>query len=256
MLKNGDEDKIPPGLRSRDLKQKLAQIDRVMSDPQSRETMQVLLQALQDDSWHLRHHAAQALVHIGAKAVSPLIRLLTEGVWFVRSSAALALGELGREQAVEHLLRLLGDENRTVRSQAVLALAKISLQVPPSRMAVLLAGQPLDVHRQILDSLQKTDRNRSLELAGLLAQGNAPELGPPHATGDEGSSAADVLRRFRQALEEIAQGDPSRPRNRETDHPPETTDKDKVNGRQTSPSPDSANSGENSPNADLRFWIE
>ena len=105
-MKNESPKGTGDGLKIKDLKHRLAMIDEAMVDPQSKEALNLLLQAIQDESWHLRNYAAKAMTQVGTKVVSPLLKLLAEGVWYVRASAASALGDLGKDQAIDPLLRI------------------------------------------------------------------------------------------------------------------------------------------------------
>jgi HEAT repeat protein len=62
---------------------------------------------------------------IGAPAVEPLIATLEDEAWHVRQAAAEALGKIGDVQAVESLITALKDENYRVRAQAALSLGQI-----------------------------------------------------------------------------------------------------------------------------------
>jgi HEAT repeat protein len=219
VLKNGDDEKAAQGLRSRDLKQRLAHLERVTQEPNSRETLHALLEALQDDSWHLRQYAAKGLVQVGGKAVPHLIRLLTEGVWFVRSGAASALGEIGREQAFDPLTRLVNDENMNVRRQTILALARISAQIPASRAAQILAQQALSLRQQVLEALETEHPERALELRTLSSRGAPARIPFPSDEGESSAAQGEALRRFRQALAEAGQEDVPSGRHPEQDEP-------------------------------------
>ena len=86
-----------------------------------------LIGVLSDDDENVRWRAAEALGKIGDKrAVEPLIGVLGDEDEYVRSSAAEALGVIGDVRAVEPLIKALGDENSGVRQHAARALVKIT----------------------------------------------------------------------------------------------------------------------------------
>jgi hypothetical protein len=66
--------------------------------------------------------AELALVAIGKPTVEPMIKLLVDKEWQVRSGAADILGQVKDERAVEPLILRLIDENRSVRFSSVHAL--------------------------------------------------------------------------------------------------------------------------------------
>lgn len=83
-----------------------------------------LLDALDDPA--TRCWAIHALGNLReARAVEPLCRLLQEGEWNVRRSAAVALWEIGDVRSTEVLLPALEDEESSVREYAALALGRL-----------------------------------------------------------------------------------------------------------------------------------
>ena len=100
------------------------------------------LDTLYEHEWFLCQTSYQALTKIGETAVSPLVSALSDGDFYVRGTAAAALGDIGSEQAVPLLIEALGDSDSYVRNNAVEALGKIG-----STKAV----QPL------IDMLQRQD---------------------------------------------------------------------------------------------------
>ena len=73
---------------------------------------ELLLGALNDDSWEVQSHAVWVLKELGDdRAVPALINLLNHE----RSDAAEALGKLGDKSAVPHLIKILNDDDNWVR---------------------------------------------------------------------------------------------------------------------------------------------
>ncbi len=94
-----------------------------------------LIEALEDDDGDVRSSAAWALGTIGKAAVEPLIKELeyedssTPHPWEVRMYAARALGKIGDGRAVEPLITALGDEDEYVCDAAKEALRKLGHEV-------------------------------------------------------------------------------------------------------------------------------
>lgn len=88
-------------------------------------SIDLLLKALNDESWHLRERAAEILGTKGKQAVIPLMNSLLEGVWYVRAASAMALGNIGLPIAITALADFWSDQNETVRKNVQEAFIKI-----------------------------------------------------------------------------------------------------------------------------------
>jgi HEAT repeat protein len=85
---------------------------------------EVLIDALNNDSWVVRENAAKSLGNLALiEAVEPLISLLGDKEWRVRKQAINALGKIGSDEAVKPLLRLLYDGDADVRRNTTEVLA-------------------------------------------------------------------------------------------------------------------------------------
>ena len=85
-----------------------------------------LLARLKNNDWHVRCDAAVALGEIGdERAVEPLIEALKDKIASVRRAAAQALGEIGDKHAVRPLIQMLKDRSVLARRASVEALGKI-----------------------------------------------------------------------------------------------------------------------------------
>jgi HEAT repeat protein len=78
----------------------------------------------------VRTSAMEALWMLGQPATTPLIMVLKDDQSDVRKRAALLLGEIGDQKAVDHLTSLLTDENVAVRREAFEALEMIKKRTP------------------------------------------------------------------------------------------------------------------------------
>jgi hypothetical protein len=78
-------------LRHRDPEEKLDWIRQLAKDP-TPDAVEVLLDALEQESWFLRDQAATALASMGESVIEPLVQRLDSGLWFTRAAAAAARG--------------------------------------------------------------------------------------------------------------------------------------------------------------------
>lgn len=89
-------------------------------------TIERLIQALKDERWRVREHAAKACGDIkDARTVDPLIAACRDRDGAVKSAAAEALGKIRAEKAVPALVKLFRDSSKTVRETAGTALVAI-----------------------------------------------------------------------------------------------------------------------------------
>ena len=84
-----------------------------------------LMQVFRDGDNRVRTGAMEALWMLGQPATTPLIMVLKDDQSDVRMRAALLLGEIGDQKAIDHLTGLLSDENVMVRKEAFEALEMI-----------------------------------------------------------------------------------------------------------------------------------
>jgi len=86
-----------------------------------------LVNSLNDKNRENRNKAASSLVKIGEPAGLLLVDALHDDDWHVRWHAAEVLGEIGDIRAVKPLTDVLNDENEDVRLSATRALEKIQI---------------------------------------------------------------------------------------------------------------------------------
>ncbi len=84
-----------------------------------------LMQVFREGNLMMKTSAMEALWMLGQPATTPLIMVLKDDQSDVRKRAALLLGEIGDQKAVDHLTSLLNDENIAVRREAFEALEMI-----------------------------------------------------------------------------------------------------------------------------------
>ena len=167
-------------LRHRDPEEKLGWILELVQDP-SEESIGVLLDVLQQESWFLRDQAARVLATMGEPVVQPLIEYLNSGLWYTRSSAATALGRMGNPRAAAPLVALLRDPNRTVRDAVWEALIQLCRNELATReLAAAFRSLPERARRFALDGLLERDP----EAAGRVLQhiGDLGQEGPGQAS--------------------------------------------------------------------------
>ncbi|HID07861.1 MAG TPA: HEAT repeat domain-containing protein [Armatimonadetes bacterium] len=90
-----------------------------------RKAVPALIEGLESASYEVRKASSEALVRIGADAVSGLTRALKHPLQSVRNTAARALGRLQDRRAVKGLIKALKDENVQVRQSVAQALGRI-----------------------------------------------------------------------------------------------------------------------------------
>ena len=110
------------------------------------EAIPALMAALDDEDTYVRSRAALALGEIGEAALAGLIAALRDGNDRVRWGAALALGEIGGSSAVEALVGALSDPDEGVRQRVAGALGDIGEPAVPSLIEALRSDE--EVRRQ------------------------------------------------------------------------------------------------------------
>jgi len=181
-------------LRHRDPEEKLDWIRQLAKDP-TPDGVEVLLEALEQESWFLRTQAANALATMGESVLEPLVQRLDSGLWFTRAAAATALGRMGSPDAAPALTNLLRDPNRTVRDaggDALVALARHDTSV--HAVAEAFAALPERALRFALDAIYARDAEAGDRVAALVAdpalRAQSERVGLPRAAGDESSGLA------------------------------------------------------------------
>ncbi len=96
-----------------------------------------------------------------ARAVPALVAALTDGHPVVRTEAALALGELGSEDALEPLAERIDDPTPVVRQSALIALGRLGNGKSFAAVAQALREGPPDVRFQAATSLVEIDPERA-----------------------------------------------------------------------------------------------
>lgn len=129
-------------------------------------TFEAALRDLASKSDKTRALAAHALgdvvePHDRARAVPALIRALGDARPEVRAEAALSLGDLETEAAVEPLIERMEDGVPVVRQAAAMALGKLGFASAFDAMARALAKGPPDLRFQAATSLAEIDSGRA-----------------------------------------------------------------------------------------------
>ena len=122
------------------------------------EALSLLVECLCDESWYLRELAEDAFLRLAERGAGVLRPLISQGLWFTRTSAARVLGRLGDRAAVPALLRLADDANATVAAAAREALSAIGHQRGAASIAHALHRAAPDLRRRRLDDLAGRDR--------------------------------------------------------------------------------------------------
>jgi HEAT repeat protein len=164
-----DSDRLWEEVKLRDAGGKRAWIERLARDG-SPESVELLLSALEQESWFLRDSATKALAGMGEVVVEPLLDYLHSGLWYTRAAAATALGGTGLPLAAAPLTEMLRDANRTVRDAARDALLSLARQeLAAHAVATAFAALPERAQRFALDGLAERDPGISEGIALLMA---------------------------------------------------------------------------------------
>ncbi len=106
------------------------------------------------EQWYVRSTAAEALGRIqDPNALEALITVLMDPHWNVRSQSATALGSLGDRQAVEPLVSALKDQDAAVRGSAAEALGKIRDKRAIEPLRAALEDEDRHVRKQAQQAL-------------------------------------------------------------------------------------------------------
>lgn len=179
-------------LRQRDPEAKRAWIERLARDG-TPDSIDLLLGALEQDSWFLRDSATRALAGLGEEVVEPLIEYLHSGLWYTRASAATALGAIGLPIAAEALTAVLRDANRTVRDAARDALLRLARhEMAAHAVATAFASLSERGRRFALDGLAERDPDVAEGIARLMA--DPARRAAAEAAADGGDGDEELLR--------------------------------------------------------------
>ena len=127
----------------------------------------LLVECLADESGYLRDLAAAALVRLGSPA-SPILPLLSSGLWYTRVSAVRTLGRLGAREAAGPLSAVLGDANHSVQLESIEALAAIARGGSEVHVARALFACADAVRARALRELRLRDADIARRLESLF----------------------------------------------------------------------------------------
>ena len=174
-------------LRHRDPEEKLGWITQLAQNP-TEESIEVLLDVLQQESWFLRDQAARVLATMGEPVLDPLVEYLSSGLWYTRASAVAALGRMGNPRAAAPLVGMLNDPNRTVRDAVWDALVLLCRnELATSELAAAFDALPEKARRFALDGLMERDS----EAAGLVLR-HMDDAAPSEAAAPDQAAGADL----------------------------------------------------------------
>lgn len=147
-------------LKSAGMKRKMRVLDK-LNGVNERDSINILLKVLEDQSWVLREKAAKKISQYGSKAVPRLERLLTRGYWYTRAAACIALGEIGNMRPFPTIIDLLlHEDNPTVIKEASTAIIKIEQSHADTFFDTYKALQLSKTdHSLIMERLSSVDKN-------------------------------------------------------------------------------------------------
>jgi len=152
-------------LKSPNIKRRIKAISKI-GELNTKQSQTVLLKALSDESWHIRDAAAHAIVKLGDKIFDDIVKLMEEGVWFVRASAAVVFGELGRMEAIPYLIPYFNDSNITLKGNVREALRKIIQQNSAEFKESFLPSQPEEIKEKLSEVVKELLPNFYQEVEG------------------------------------------------------------------------------------------
>ena len=158
-------------------------------------TVKSLISNLASDDGVLRVKARRQLVAYKARAVSPLIKTLSDDRHWVRWEAAKALSQIGDQRSIQALLETLSDREFDVRWLAAEGLIRIGQKsiVPVLRSLVEHSDSQWlreGIHH-VLHDMNKGDLSKVLRPVLLALEGSEPSLETPLAA----RAAVNVLKK-------------------------------------------------------------
>ena len=193
---------------------------------EAQEDILKIVRMLQDQSWHFRTKLEDVLGVIGSTALKSLITAARTGVWYVRASAASALGKMRDTGSMGVLEELLSDRTDAVRKAAMNALTEMVDRNNAFAYAAELENIATSWREQILGVLEKKDESLHMLLIRILSGEEKPPVrekkegmtfklendmaeGEPENRAVGESSGEDiVLRKFRKAVNQLAEDVP------------------------------------------------
>lgn len=165
----------------------------ILGYTRDRESVPLLIEAVESDDPEMRIYALWALGSIGdPRARPPLLEALSDTDPGLRKTAAFALGEMGDPRSAEPLRRLLEDPVADVRWNAALALARLG-----DRAAIPVLRRMLD--RQLVAQVPDIRPEQQEEV--MVGAVRALHALDPEGSRElfEGLAAADPSLKVRQA---------------------------------------------------------
>jgi len=141
----------------------------------------------------VREDAALALGQIGdEKAVDPLIKALDDEVSWVRMWAVIALGEIGDTRAVDPLIKALKDESPYVRMYAASSLVNLGKTEYLSQVLTALKNENEDVRVEAAITLGEIGDTRAIDplIEALKDESDVVRMCAASALGEIGDSSA------------------------------------------------------------------
>lgn len=121
-----------------------------------------------DSQLNVQEDATWALVRIGSAAVPPLIEVLADGNPAMRHNAAHALGKIGDAGAVDALVQALSDDDPTVRLKAAFALGQIGDTRAVEPLLRLLDDSSKEVRWTVAEVVGQFGESAVMLVSGVL----------------------------------------------------------------------------------------
>jgi len=152
-----------------------------------------LINALNHEDYYVRWSAASALGNIGSDAaINELVKALNHKDSSVRWSAASALGKIGSAAAIEELVKALNDEDYYVRRSAASALGNISSDAAIEELVKALNDENSSVRWSAASALGKIGSATAIEelVKALNDENSSVRWSAASALGKIGSATA------------------------------------------------------------------
>ncbi len=167
-------------------------ISAALNSKRFTDTISSLIELLGDEDMYVRSDAALLLGQLeAAAAVEPLIARLSDQNEDVRQRVALALGKLGSAAAVEPLIARLSDQNADVRGSVAQALGELGNAAAVAPLIARLSDQNEDVRWRVAGALGELG-SAAMEplIARLSDQSQSVRWSVAQVLGKLGSAAA------------------------------------------------------------------
>lgn len=127
----------------------------ILGNIRDKEAVHGLILRLGDENSGVRSKSMLALVEIGESSIDPLINALSNDNWQIRRHAAESLGVIGNKNAVKPLIESLNDKNSEVQKTVAESLGSIGDKRAVIPLENILNNDNLEVQDAVSKALDK-----------------------------------------------------------------------------------------------------